>query len=103
MSEYQVPKITGVTLQHTLQFLLFSFPHLKKIPSQDNVSAQEVEEVLTVRPEVSAPQDGTEMMGCRWMMLDRVRLVSTLSFKLFWHHPCVHPHPERRRGNEEVA
>lgn len=40
------------------------------------------------------------MRGCGRTLLDGVRLVSLLSFKLSWHHPCVHPHPERRREKD---
>ena len=54
----------------------------------------------TVRPEVSAPQAGKRMKGRGQAMPDGVRLVSSLSFKLSWHHPCVHPHPERRREKD---
>ena len=54
----------------------------------------------TVRPEVSAPQAGKRMKGCGQAMPDGVHLVSSLSFKLSWHHPCIHPHPETRREKD---
>lgn len=91
----QRSKITGVTV---LLFLLS--PNLYNFSKQNNVRAREVEEVETVRPEVSAFGAGTRRKGCGWTPLNEVHLVSALSPKLFWHHPCVHPHPEKRRGKK---
>ncbi|KAK2900163.1 hypothetical protein Q8A73_013292 [Channa argus] len=93
-------KITNGTLLGYTAAPVLLVPHSYNFSIQTNVRTREVEERGTIRPEVSAPQDGTRMRGRGRTMLDEVRLVSLLSFKLSWHHPWIYPHPERKRETE---
>lgn len=62
---------------------------------------EEEEEVESVRPEVSAPQAGTRMKQCGWMLRDGVQLISSLSLKLSRRHLLCSPAPWEKKGEKD--